>query len=103
MSKSKADAFARIAGGTGEHTPRQELLEGGKVRLNTEAIKARKNYEIMSPLYKEFVENAGDTIYTVHLEREVLVSLVEEPKWLFWCGDLIKVEENTEGCDRLVD
>lgn len=92
MTKVKAEAFAKIASGTGEHTPRQDLNEGDKVRLNIEAIKAMKNYEIMSPLYKEFVENAGDTIYTVHLEKEVLVSLTEEPKWLFWCGDLIKIE-----------
>ena len=93
MSKTKADAFAKIVSGTGEHTPRQEINEGDKIRLNIEAIKARKNYEIMSKAYKEFVENTSDTVFTAHVEKETLISLVEEPKWLFWCGDLIKLDE----------
>lgn len=96
MSKDKAEAFARIASGTGEHTHRQEILDGDKVRLNVEAIMSRKNYDVMSDKYKEFVENANESVFTAHVEQEVLVSLVEEPKWLFWCGDLIRVKSNNE-------
>ena len=93
MSKELAKTFAEIASGTGEHTKPQTFEDGNKVRLNLEAITSRKNYERMSPLYKEFVESAGDTVYTAHVERGNLISLVEEPKWLFWSGDLIKVTD----------
>lgn len=72
----------------------QEFFEGEKVRLNTKSIRGRKDFERMSSRYKEFVENADDRIFTVHIERETLVSLTEEPTWLFWIGDLIKVTEN---------
>lgn len=91
MSKPLAKAFSEIVGGTGEHTPRQEIAEGDKVMLNIDAIKARKNYTLMTENYKKFVNDSDGVIFTAHLEREVLVSLVEEPKWLFWCGDLIRV------------
>ena len=93
MSKELAKTFAEIASGTGEHTKPQTFEDGNKVRLNLEAITSRKNYERMSPLYKEFVESAGDTVYTVHVERGNLISLVEEPKWLFWSGDLINATD----------
>ena len=93
MSKELAKVYAEIASGTGEHTKPQAFEEGDRVRLNIEAIKARKNYERMSPMYKEFVEAAGDTIYTAHVERTNTISLVEEPKWLFWSGDLLKAAD----------
>lgn len=96
MSKELAKTYAEIAGGTGEHTKPQAFDEGDKVRLDVEAIKARKNYERMSPMYKEFVNCAGDTIYTAHIEHKNLISLAEEPRWLFWSGDLIKIEEVVE-------
>ena len=97
MSKELAKTYAEIASGTGEHTKPQAFEDGDKIRLNVEAIKARKNYERMSPLYKEFVEAAGDTIFTAHIERANMISLAEEPKWLFWSGDLVKVtDEETE-------
>ena len=91
MSKELAKTYAEIASGTGEHTKPQDFEEGDNIRLNIEAIKARKNYERMSPMYKEFVEAAGDTVFTAHVERANMISLAEEPKWLFWSGDLVKV------------
>lgn len=94
MSKELARAYAEIASGTGEHTKPQTFDDGEPVRLNVEVIKARKNYERMSPMYKAFVEAAGDTVYTAHVERTNMISLEEEPKWLFWSGDLIKVAES---------
>lgn len=93
MRKELAKTFAEIASGTGEHTEPKSFEEGDKIRLNIAAIKARKNYDRMSPMYKEFVESAGDAVYTAHVERTNVISLVEEPKWLFWSGDLIKVDE----------
>ena len=94
MSKELAKTDAEIASGTGEHTKPQAFEEGDKIRLNIEAIKARKNYDRMSPMYKKFVEVAGDTVFTAHIERADMISLAEEPKWLFWSGDLIKVSES---------
>ena len=93
MSKELTKAYAEIASGTGEHTKPHAFEEGDKIRLNVEAIKVRKNYERMSPMYKEFVEAAGDTVFTAHVERANMISLAEEPKWLFWSGDLVKVTD----------
>lgn len=100
MSKELAKTYAEIASGTGEHTKAQAFEEGDKIRLNVEAIKARKNYERMSPMYKEFVEAAGDTVFTAHVERANMISLAEEPKWLFWSGDLIKAANVEEVPDN---
>ena len=95
IDKATAQNYAEIIGNdTGPHTPRQEIVEGEKVKLNVESIKSRKNYERMSDLYKEFINSNTDTIFTAHVERPTLISFVEEPKWLFWCGDLTKVKEN---------
>ena len=94
MSKELAKVYAEIASGTGEHTKAQTIEEGDKIRLNIEAIKSRKNYDRMSPAYKEFVEAAGDTVFTAHVERANMISLAEEPRWLFWSGDLIKVSDD---------
>ena len=94
VAKETAQAYAEIIGnGAGEHTPPQDIQEGQKVRLNIEAIKARKNYKIMTEAYKTFVDASAEAIFTAHVERPTLISLAEEPKWLFWSGDLIKVEE----------
>lgn len=100
MSNELAKTYAEIASGTGEHTKPQVFEEGDKIRLNIEAIKARKNYERMSQMYKEFVESAGDTVFTAHVERANMISLSEEPKWLFWSGDLIKVVETEVVADE---
>ena len=82
----KSDAIAYLA--TQECS---EIKEGDKVKLNVSKIKASPDYPIMRPDYKEFVEKNVEKIFTAHYEKEVLVSLVEEPKWLFWRGNLIKV------------
>lgn len=97
MKKELAKTYAEIVSGTGEHTKPQSFLEGDKVTLNIEAVKARKNYERMSPKYKEFVEASEGVVFTVRIERtgSNIVSLAEEPKWLFWSGDLLRVD--TEG------
>ena len=92
VSADAAKAYAEIiSNGAGKTSPKQDIVEGEKVKLNIETIKARQNYEKMSDKYKEFVDSNADTVFTAHVERPTLISLKEEPKWLFWCGDLIKV------------
>lgn len=93
MKKDLAKAYAEIANGTGSHTDPQEFSEGDMVQLDVDAIKARKNYDVMSEAYKEFVESSVGKAFTAHIERKHLISLKEEPKWLFWSGDLIKATE----------
>lgn len=93
---TEAKAYAEIiSGGAGQNTAPQDITEGEKIKLNLEAIKSRKNYEVMSGKYKDFVNSNVDTIFTAHVERGSLISLHEEPKWLFWSGDLIKLDEST--------
>ena len=48
----------------------------------------------MADAYKEFVDASEDVVFTAHVERENMISLVEEPKWLFWSGDLEKVPQD---------
>lgn len=93
MNKELAKTFAEIASGTGNNSPRQDISEGDKIQLNVELIKSRKNYDRMNPKYKELVESSEGKIFTAHVERTHMISLVEEPAWLFWSGDLIKIPE----------
>lgn len=83
---NRADAIR--ANGTGTYTPAKEISEGCKVKMNTEAIKKRKNYVNMVDDYKAFVDSKADTIFTAHVERPNMISFLEEPRWLFWSGDL---------------
>jgi len=70
----------------------RDFGEGDKVRLNVQRIQSQKGYQKMSARYKEFVEANVNTVFTAHIEQETLVSLKEQPEWLFWSGHLIKVE-----------
>ena len=91
VSEKAAEAYAAILDkGVGKVTPSQPIEEDEQVMLNVEAIKASQNYGRMSELYKQFVEEGLGKIFTAHIERPNLISLKEEPKWLFWSGDLIK-------------
>ena len=95
VSADAAKAYAEIiSNGAGETSPKQDIVEGEKVKLNVENLKARQNYERMTDLYKEFIDANVNTVFTAHVERPTLISLKEEPKWLFWCGDLIKVKKD---------
>lgn len=94
VKESEAKAYAEIiSGGSGDNTPSQEILDGEKVTINTEAVRARKNYEQMNPKYKEFVESSNGREFTARVKHGNMIELVEEDKWLFWSGDLIKVSE----------
>lgn len=95
LDKSTAKACAEIIDkGSGNNTPPQKFEDGDLVQLNVEAIKKRQNYPRMSESYKQFVDDNVGRVFTVHVERPNLISLKEEPKWLFWSGDLIKQEDS---------
>ena len=97
VSKKTVEAYAEIMDmGDGTIIEPQDIQEGESVKLNLENIKNRRNYENMSDKYKSFVETNADKIFTAHLERPTLVSFVEEPSWLFYSGDLIKVDSEKE-------
>lgn len=91
---SNADAIR--TGGAGETAPPKKFEEGDKVTLNIERIKNRKNYDRMADAYKEFVSESEGAVFTVHIERENMISFVENPRWLFWSGDLDKVGAENE-------
>ena len=89
---NRADAIR--ANGVGTFTPAKEISEGSKVKMNTEAIKGRKNYANMAEEYKSFVESNEGTLFTAHVEKPKMISFLEEPRWLFWSGDLETTEES---------
>jgi len=100
VKETEAKAYAEIiSSGSGKNTKAQEIKEDEKVKLNLEAIKARKNYERLSPKYKEFVESNEDTVFLAHVERPNIISMKDEEnkQWLFWSGDLIKVGDENDG------
>lgn len=78
--------------GAEETSVPKKFKDGDKVMLNIDLIKARKNYEQMADAYKEFVDGGDGVVFTARVERENMISLVESPDWLFWSGDLNKVE-----------
>ncbi len=92
MDKKLAKTFAESVGSI--HSDSQDIEEGMKVKINLDLVKSRKNYANMSEKYKEFVESSADQVFTAHIERRNLISFVEEPKWLFWSGDLVIQNNN---------
>lgn len=91
VKESDAKTYADIISeGVGKNTPEQEINEGDKILLNLDAIMSRKNYNKMNKEYRDFVESNSGTVFTAHIEHKKLISLTENPRWLFWSGDLIK-------------
>lgn len=86
------NASAIINGGVGDITPPKPFNEGDKILLDIPKIKARKNYNRMSDKYKEFVESSEGVVFTAHVEQNNLISMQENPTWLFWSGDLNRAE-----------
>lgn len=74
------------------------LQEGDSVRLDVEQIVNRSDYAKTTDEYRAFVESSKDRIFTAHLYRKredgfsAIIELEEEPRWLFWYGDLIRVK-----------
>ena len=77
-------------GGAGEPTQPKKFEEGDKVVINLQRVRARKNYDRMLDAYKEFVNSSEGVVFTVHIEKGNLISFIENPRWLFWSGDLDK-------------
>lgn len=79
------------------------LIEGQKVKLNLDNIKSHPDYERLSLKYKSWAESHKDNIFTVEYDKHPknnIVCLAEDesdPKWLFWTGDLMIIEECENG------
>jgi len=75
------------------------LKDGDKVLLDIEKIKARKDYYKTQSEYQSFVEQNKGIVFTARPYRKyndgfsVMVELKEEPRWLFWYGDLIRITD----------
>ena len=75
------------------------IRDGDRVKLDIERIMGRFDYAQMSELYRAFVESNKDTVFTAraHRQREdgfsAIFSLAEAPEWLFWYGDLKRIED----------
>lgn len=75
------------------------LRDGDRVRLNVDRITGRSDYAYTQKSYQDFVESSREKIFTVRLYRKredgfsALAELVDVPNWIFWHGDLIRVEE----------
>lgn len=67
--------------------------DGAHVKIDVSKIKSRKDYASKSEKYKQFIESNADAVFTAKLERSGLLSLIERPEWLFWCGDLINQDK----------
>lgn len=104
ISKNTAEAYIAIKeAGLDKLSLPKQFNEGDRVKLDVEKITSRKDYERLNPKYREFVESNRDTVFTAHLERDTLISFVEQPEWLFWSGILIKVEEESDGTNEEVE
>lgn len=101
ISKNTAEAYIAIKeAGLDKLSLPKQFSEGDRVRLDVEKITSRKDYEQLNQKYREFVESNRDTVFTAHLERDTLISFVEQPEWLFWSGVLIKAKGENDGKDE---
>lgn len=96
ISKSTAEAYLAIRE-TGLDKPSltRKFQEDDSAMLDIDKITSRKTYEKTAENYKSFVEASKGVIFTAHVERENLIGLKENPEWLFWSGDLVKVEKTS--------
>lgn len=73
------------------------LKVGDRVRLDVRQIRKHPDWDLLSTKYRLFIESNGRTVFMVQEIRGgahgSLVILKEAPEWLFWRGDLIRVEE----------
>lgn len=73
------------------------IHEGDKVRLNLEAITKHPDYDRKLPGYRKFVEENAGRVFTVGLCANInpsVVYLKEDQTWLFWIGDLEKIQDS---------
>ncbi len=74
----------------------KEFKEDDKVLINTDQILNRSTMGKLSKPYLRFIRENNGKVFTVHLEKNGLISLKEHPEWLFWSGDLYLAEDDSE-------
>lgn len=74
-----------------------DISEGDTVKINYERIMSQPDYPHMISEYKKFIDANKDVEFTAELDETTtfkntfcLKEDVSDPKWLFWCDDLIK-------------
>jgi hypothetical protein len=78
-----------------------EITEGTRVKLNMEVIKTYINFDKQLPLRRQWILDHQDEVFTVvydknHKTHPSIVNFYEdksEPKWLFWTGELVVVND----------
>lgn len=76
----------------------KKIRDRDLVTLNVDQITARKDYPRMQREYRQFVESNRDKVFVAHPHCErsdgfsALIGLEGVENWLFWYGDLIRVE-----------
>ena len=82
------------------------IRAGEKVKLNYDLITNRPSYAGLTQRYIDWIEANKDNVFTVECvpnyehKNPVIVQLAEDksfPKWLFWKGDLVRVESEESG------
>ena len=81
-----------IMNGVGTFSPpNPDIKTGDIVQIDIEKVTARKNYDKMATAYKEFVMSSAGKLFHAVDEGHNTLHVEEDPRWLFWSGDLIKV------------
>lgn len=89
-----------IANAILESTKKDWIFDGDKVKLNYQRIIERKEYPDMQESYIKFVQDNRDTVFVAHPYRprpdgfSALMELEGGSNWLFWYGDLVRVEKS---------
>lgn len=100
--KGSRTLAADILGNLGNEIDKK-VCDGDSVILNVAQIVARKDYSRMQEEYRQFVESSRNKVFIAHPHRErldgfsALIELEGVEKWLFWYGDLIKIENIQAG------
>lgn len=76
--------------------PNPGIRTGDIVQIDIEKVTARKNYDKMAAAYKEFVMNSAGKLFHAVDEGHNTLHVEEDPRWLFWSGDIIKVDQSMQ-------
>lgn len=91
LSRRAAEDFLNIKSGFDRLSHVEQFQEDDKVMLDVDAIMKHPDWDKLNSNYKAFVEGNRNTVFTAHIEKERLISLKENPDWLFWSGSLLKM------------
>lgn len=90
FSEAEAKAYLQMQEGLQNE---DSIKDGDKVTINIEQIKSTKSYQNMTPEYREFIENSKGKVFTARIEKGHFAHLEENPKWLFWTGNLVHYKQ----------